>query len=44
MYDWLTVIMFYVCMGTMLCAAMKECQETGKSGPLIDFLNNSFIP
>lgn len=36
-------IMVYVSMATMLCAEMRECQETGSVGPLLDFISWQFI-
>ena len=32
-----TDILCYITLAVMLCAAMRECQKAGKSGPLIEF-------
>lgn len=36
-------ILTYATMAMMLCAEMRECQRTGSSGPIVEFISWTLI-
>ena len=43
LYGLATDILCYITLAVMLCAEMRECQQTGSSGPLVEFINWQLI-